>query len=820
MPTCCVPGCTSGYRNDTSPSVRHFFSAPSDERLRAAWNRAIPRADKDLTTKSRVCSIHFHDQDIRKTYVHVINGETVEIPRGKWSLVEGALPKAFPNLPSYLSKPAEKMRKRQRESNGNADQGTASPQSQASCSTIPADVVVDDMPEPSAPSFAEMECVELPPSWQRITEENSSGKFAAFFTLTSASKAPQIEKCVVVSSDGVATASARGRKAKAFLSVSIKAMLDLSDLINKVHSLHACSGYDVQSSTGFSLRCQALAKQSTCSFCRNEKNRLLKKNSHKQKRQVCKQKKVKNLQKKAIRAAAARVSFMKNMAELKEKLTSERSSSINEHLMSLPPLQQIAFKMSLKQIEAKGPQGVRYTRSWVLNCLLLHISSPKAYNLIRKMNLLPLPTTSRLNQVLSGVPCNNRSMWTHLGISGKLHHPVNKIPHPTLEDGRFLHFLCDVPHIIKCVRNHLLTHTYAMAGTNCINFQHYVHLYEAEKDSHLKIVPKFTSSHVKPSKLEKMNVRLATQLFSRSVAIGMKFYREQREPGLKDSEGTEMFTMQVNDLFDVLNAKHPATGIRKNSPKIKRFFGVVRSFGGDEDHPTIVHFGQIFRLLSLYTPLKMATKGNCTGDADPVLVTMEESLSSKRLEVLHQKKEREDKLGQLMHSIVLEKLPEEDANQHDYGRPTPHDAALYYLAGYVVKKAEKFSSCGDCKATLLATNDVPSAAILTEMRSFVPGALQLPSKDLTSLLTDVESAITERTRDNVVFGDLFWCIVKDLTQGHSLAQVGCGVHSEELSARIIKFYLVTRMHFYARFLRQHKDTSVQVKVARKRARLL
>ncbi|KAL3226633.1 hypothetical protein MRX96_024833 [Rhipicephalus microplus] len=201
-------------------------------------------------------------------------------------------------------------------------------------------------------------------------------------------------------------------------------------------------------------------------------------------------------------------------------------------------------------------------------------------------------------------------------------------------------------------------------------------------------------------------------LFSRSVAIGMKIYREQREPGLKDSEGTEMFTMQVNDLFDVLNAKHPATGIRKNSPKIK----------------------------------------------------------------------------------------------------------LYYLAGYVVKKAEKFSSCGDCKATLLATDDVPSAAILTEMRSFVPGALQLPSKDLTSLLTNVESAIMERTRDNVVFGDMFWCIVKDLTQGHSLAQVGCGVHSEELWHHEV---LPGHPHaFYARFLRQHKDTSVQVKVARKRAKLL
>ncbi|KAH7964589.1 hypothetical protein HPB51_027173 [Rhipicephalus microplus] len=352
--------------------------------------------------------------------------------------------------------------------------------------------------------------------------------------------------------------------------------------------------------------------------------------------------------------------------------------------------------------------------------------------------------------VVSDGAGNNRSMWTHLGISGKLHHPVNKIPHPTLEDGRFLHFLCDVPHIIKC------------AGTNCINFQHYVHLYEAEKDSHIKIVPKFTSSHVKPSKLGKDECQTCDTGDRRLPVMLNETERNSIEKNTKlfasqlTTESLRVTLMSVLDIITLLldkDVRYVLTA-KLNQDPLERFFGVVRSFGGDEDHPTIVHFGQIFRLLSLYTPLKMATKGNCSGDADPVLVTMKESLSSKRLEVLHQKKEREDKLGQLMHSIVLEKLPEEDAKPHDYGRPTPHDAALYYLAGYVVKKAENFSSCGDCKATLLATNDVPSAAILTEMRSFVPGALQLPSKDLTSLLTDVESAITERTRDNVVFGDL------------------------------------------------------------------
>lgn len=51
--------------------------------------------------------------------------------------------------------------------------------------------------------------------------------------------------------------------------------------------------------------------------------------------------------------------------------------------------------------------------------------------------------------------------------------------------------------------------------------------------------------------------------------MGLKFYTDQREPGFEEGEGTEMFMIQVNDLFDILNAKHPATGIRKNSPKIK-----------------------------------------------------------------------------------------------------------------------------------------------------------------------------------------------------------------------------------------------------------
>lgn len=68
--------------------------------------------------------------------------------------------------------------------------------------------------------------------------------------------------------------------------------------------------------------------------------------------------------------------------------------------------------------------------------------------------------------VVSDGAGSNHSMWTHLGISGKLYHATNKIQHPSLKKGQYLHFLCDVPHVIKCIRNHLLTHTYGMVSVH------------------------------------------------------------------------------------------------------------------------------------------------------------------------------------------------------------------------------------------------------------------------------------------------------------------------------------------------------------------
>lgn len=400
MPTCFVPGCTSGYSSNKNNTDRHFFSAPKDATLRSLWNKAIPRADKELSTKSKVCDCHFHEQDIDKWYVHTINGNTVQTPRGKWSLVDGAIPSVFPNLPAYLSKPPPKKRKRREGIPGagrkNADEGDSA--QDAGCSPCFAAENVQEITVP------DMKNVELPPLWHRIALEDSSGEYVAFSTVTSTHRALQIEKCVCVGGDSKASASAHGRPAKAFFNLSVHSLNDLSILLDKVDKLLICHGQQHNGGC-LSPKCKVLSPQETCSSCRAQKKKLLGNALRRKERLTRKQKKMKNLQKKAMRAAAAKVAFLKEIKNLKEELTCRPTETIKEAIKSLPPIQQVAFETSLNNVKVKGPQGVRYARTWVMNCLLLRIASPKAYNLLRSMKLLPLPTCSRLNQILSGVPC-------------------------------------------------------------------------------------------------------------------------------------------------------------------------------------------------------------------------------------------------------------------------------------------------------------------------------------------------------------------------------------------------------------------------------
>jgi len=55
------------------------------------------------------------------------------------------------------------------------------------------------------------------------------------------------------------------------------------------------------------------------------------------------------------------------------------------------------------------------------------------------------------------------------------------------------------------------------------------------------------------------------------MANGITFYKNKHYEGFDNSEETVGFTILINDMFDALNRKFPAEGIRKSSKDLEVF---------------------------------------------------------------------------------------------------------------------------------------------------------------------------------------------------------------------------------------------------------
>ena len=124
----------------------------------------------------------------------------------------------------------------------------------------------------------------------------------------------------------------------------------------------------------------------------------------------------------------------------------------------------------------------------------------------------------------------------------------------------------DVVHIIKCVRIYFHDKGKVYYNNKLIDFKFYKQLFQIDTSWELgvmRVCNKLTSAHVglHPSTFQCLNVRLAFQLFSRSIVHGIKFYQEIRLDGFEESKPTEDFTRALNSLADILNSSTPTTAL-------------------------------------------------------------------------------------------------------------------------------------------------------------------------------------------------------------------------------------------------------------------
>ncbi|KAK8772159.1 hypothetical protein V5799_024595 [Amblyomma americanum] len=328
--------------------------------------------------------------------------------------------------------------------------------------------------------------------------------------------------------------------------------------------------------------------------------------------------------------------------------------------------------------------------------------------------------------------------------------PRNYIEHPWEPSQKII---CDVPHVVKCIRNHLKKHTYGMAGDHQINFSHYVALYEAERNKHTRVVPKLTKAHVAPDNLQEISVHLATQVIKGFLDMLNVTEKNSMEEGLKlfasqlTTESLRVTLLSVLDIIEFLldQGAHYVLTAKLNQDPLERHFGLVRSFGGDESHPTVVNFTQIFRLLSLYTPIKTALRGSVQGVAGNVLVGVQDTLKMTR--AVHRIKQAS------LHGSIQQKLiemtsdpartPDQQDDDHCYFKGDVGHAVVYYLSGYVVHKFEKLTACLLCLKDISSPLPVVgSDAYLTTYRSFKEGCMKHPTVKMFTIMKTVNEVVS------------------------------------------------------------------------------
>lgn len=114
----------------------------------------------------------------------------------------------------------------------------------------------------------------------------------------------------------------------------------------------------------------------------------------------------------------------------------------------------------------------------------------------------------------------------------------------------------DPVHVLKLMRN-LFDHfkVFYDADNNRIDYNYVVKLVELQESEGLHLGNKLTKSHVF-FRSRIMNVKLAAQLLSDSVADGLDFcLNELKLPEFNGCEGTIKFIRYCNKIFDILNSR-------------------------------------------------------------------------------------------------------------------------------------------------------------------------------------------------------------------------------------------------------------------------
>ncbi|KAM7313814.1 uncharacterized protein ISCGN_003601 [Ixodes scapularis] len=465
----------------------------------------------------------------------------------------------------------------------------------------------------------------------------------------------------------------------------------------------------------------------------------------------------------------------------------------------------------------------------------------------------------------------NRSMWRSFGISATKDKTVCRRQHPT-DPERFLYFVSDFPHLVKCVRNSFVrTGLKTPEGHATVDHLDCARKCDERHDTTLKAMPHVNKSVVRPNGFEKMRVNYAFRLFSDEALRGLFLYEDEIERQHGSTAATISFVERMRMLIEAMTSRCSSGALRPGNVQeeciksflayldkweeaaggqgylsrstaeglrvtlsstlsllkyvtselpylyimtsrmsqdgIERLFGIVRQMSGCNDHPTPSQFLISINCLSFQNLAKSPPHGNVSSGLLKSLVGVDdakETMSQKRVDELLD-------VGDLTEAY---KVLSGCGIEHTAMVAQASDSRLiFYIAGYVARKSIVGTKCDECCHELLQRKDGPAPASACLTAAVDRGGLVYPSAKLNALVRSLENTFTYCFSVKQVRRESLMDLVSFL-QVTKLTLVGCSDHSVPLTNKIIKFYVLTRLHFHV------KTQNSKRKERRERMRLL
>lgn len=185
-------------------------------------------------------------------------------------------------------------------------------------------------------------------------------------------------------------------------------------------------------------------------------------------------------------------------------------------------------------------------------------------NCVQKLLELDLIPTS----IVCDQGTQNRRMFSLFG--GTENNPS------TVLCGKKLFLIYDMPHLIKSIRNNLLTGDFKI-DEKLVSLNDIRKTHEIDTKNSTRAMLKITPTHLSPNPFQKMSCKLAIQLLSRTVSSAIKTCVSTGELKSKTALNTALFIEIINDMFDSGNSKNLYDPNPNRRPMCGRNLNVIKN---------------------------------------------------------------------------------------------------------------------------------------------------------------------------------------------------------------------------------------------------